>query len=78
MSIAIVLAAVAAMSAAPATAAETSGNPGKKICRKMPETGSLVKAQKICRTAKEWQAQQEAGREAVRDFQNTRRSASNN
>ena len=40
---------------APNTTAPANRPEEKKICRRQVETGSLVKAKKICFTAKQWQ-----------------------
>jgi hypothetical protein len=56
--------------------AETSSNPqsgasdSKVLCKKQVDTGSLVRAKKICRTRAEWDKANTVGREEGQRMQN--------
>ncbi len=50
----IVIAAEATVAAAQSGATGGAGDSGRLICRRMPETGSLVRARRQCFTKAEW------------------------
>ena len=72
MSIILFMAAVAANApdqAAQAQPASVSSVPEeKRICRRMPQTGSLVQAKKECRTRAEWDLLAGAARQNGQDM----------
>ena len=43
-----------------APAADAKADPNRVICERYEETGSRLGAQKVCRTAREWEAQRAA------------------
>lgn len=49
----------------------------KKICKKTTEIGSLVKATKVCRTAREWRLERDSARDATKEMQSSRLSGPN-
>lgn len=57
--------------AAPAMGATNPASQGdnKLVCKKSVETGSLVKARKVCRTKAEWRKVTETARKTTRDIQ---------
>ncbi|WP_294274810.1 hypothetical protein [uncultured Sphingomonas sp.] len=60
------LLALAAQSSTAATPAKPPVDPAtadKQICRRIVETGSFVKAKKLCMTREEWARQREASRD---------------
>ncbi|WP_428969538.1 hypothetical protein ACQR50_01525 [Sphingomonas sp. Xoc002] len=60
------LLALAAQSSTAATPAKPPADPvtaEKPICRRIVETGSFVKAKKLCMTREEWARQREASRD---------------
>jgi hypothetical protein len=73
-------ASLAAQQPAPAAVAVAAADPGDEIvCRKVKETGSLVKARRTCHTKAEWhdldEQHQRASRQLVQD--NTSRVGGN-
>jgi hypothetical protein len=54
--------------AAEAKPAEAAGE--KTRCKRIPETGSNVRAQKICRTEAEWRAIREGNKKNAEDLTN--------
>lgn len=54
----------------PAQTAENESDPNRQICRTERVTGQL-RRQRICRTAAQWEAIREAGRESVGSRQTT-------
>jgi hypothetical protein len=60
---------------APSFAADAPGPQGqasgeKMRCKRIPETGSNVRAQKICRTEREWNMIRDKGRKEASDLAN--------
>jgi hypothetical protein len=51
-------------------APQTDDSASKLICRKQLDTGSLVRARKICRTRAEWDKANTVGREEGQRMQN--------
>ena len=80
MKIPILLAAALAASAgfaqptpqsAPAGGASAGADPNEVICRRVQESGSRLKTQRVCATRAQWEAQRRA------DRQNTERAQTN-
>lgn len=46
-------------------AAEPAPTEPKVICRRIPELGSRVRAQRVCRTKEEWAAEREENRKLI-------------
>ena len=65
--VSLVAVTILAEAATPAT--EPSKPPEKMICRRRLETGSLVKATKICRSSVEWKRLNDAARRDAEDLQ---------
>lgn len=62
---------VAALAAAPVpqkAASKPPASPDKLICRRIEETGSLVRAVRVCHTRSEWNALTDAGRQQADAF----------
>ena len=55
---------------APAQTAETEADPNRQVCRTERVTGQL-RRQRVCRTAAEWEAIREAGRNSIGSRQTT-------
>jgi hypothetical protein len=61
---------VLALQSAPAAVAPTETPPAeKKVCKRVVETGSLVKGKKVCMTRKEWNAVADNARQQGQDMQ---------
>ena len=67
---------LSAATAAPAAEPQKAQSE-KKICKKTTEIGSLVKATKVCRTAREWRTERESARDATKELQSSRLSGPN-
>jgi hypothetical protein len=60
---------------APTNAASASSNPDdiRIRCRRIPITGSHVRAERVCKTVAEWRRLSDRGNDAVRDQADTAR-----
>jgi hypothetical protein len=66
---------LAAPSVALGQAADATGNPPEKmICKKVAETGSLVRRTKVCLTRDQWNRSASRGQEYSRDLQENLRT----
>jgi hypothetical protein len=66
---------------APATAAQAEQAPPeepKMICRRIPELGSRVRAQRVCKTKQEWAFEREQNRQMIDRAQTNRGTAGGN
>lgn len=59
----------ALISSTVAFAEPKEGSSEKRICKKFVETGSLVKARKVCKTYSQWEKERTTARETGRDMQ---------
>jgi len=57
------------MAAAPSKIVAPTPAQEKKICKRQPETGSLVKMRKVCHTAREWNVLRQNARRDTEDLQ---------
>lgn len=61
-----------------ATAAEQVRPADKLICRRMAETGSLVRKKRVCHTQGEWARISDAARKNTQDLQDARNGTQGN
>lgn len=54
-----------------ASAVQPSSPDDKVRCRRIAITGSLIKAEKVCKTVGEWRRLADRGNDAVRDIMST-------
>ncbi|MFS0735714.1 hypothetical protein ABC347_01575 [Sphingomonas sp. 1P06PA] len=77
--LALLVASTPALAEPPTKPAAQDGAAAEKvICRRIYETGSLVKSKKICRTSAQWKAESVAARDAASQFQNAPASSGSN
>ncbi len=50
----------------------------KMVCRRIPDTSSLARSTKVCRTRKDWKAVQEASRKEATDMTQSVNASSSN
>jgi hypothetical protein len=74
--IAVPLLLLAVPAAAPALQAATDASKAKLVCKKVAETGSLVKKTKVCLTREQWEGSATRHQDYGRDLQDTLRSKS--
>ncbi|HEX8481502.1 MAG TPA: hypothetical protein VF650_06350 [Allosphingosinicella sp.] len=76
MKYAPIVAAFSLLASAPALAGSSSGgttqarDPDKVICKRIVDTGSLVRGTRICKTRKAWDNDGQAARKQTHDMQN--------
>lgn len=66
---------------APATAAQAvqaAPDEAQMICRRIPELGSRVRTQRVCKTKQEWAFEREQNRQMIDRAQTNRGSAGGN
>lgn len=69
---------LAGTSASAATAAEQVRPADKLICRRMAETGSLVRKKRVCHTQGEWARISDAARKNTQELQDARNGTQGN
>lgn len=52
------------------TATASSDEPNERVCRRIEQLGSRLRAVRVCRTAEEWRSLEERARSQVRGLQN--------
>lgn len=56
--------------ASPTAAADAQAKADKVVCKRIVETGSLVRGSRICKTRRAWDSEGQAARKQTHDMQN--------